>query len=70
MSTTHRLGFPRIGKKRQVKRALEAYGQATLSKQALIATGKALRAEKPSLLPALFEAFMTFTRQTHQTSPG
>jgi len=45
MSTTHRLGFPRISKKRQLKRALETYGQATLSPQQLTSTGKALRAE-------------------------
>jgi len=43
---------------------LEAYWQGTLSQQELIATGKALLAEKLSLLPALLEALMTFTLQT------
>jgi len=45
MSITHNLGFPRIGKKRQLKHALEAYWQGQLTQQQLIATGKALRAE-------------------------
>lgn len=45
MSITHSLGFPRIGKKRQLKRALEAYWQGKISQQELEATGKALRAE-------------------------
>jgi 5-methyltetrahydropteroyltriglutamate--homocysteine methyltransferase len=45
MSVTHNLGFPRIGKKRQLKRALEAYWQGSISQQELIATGKALREE-------------------------
>jgi 5-methyltetrahydropteroyltriglutamate--homocysteine methyltransferase len=45
MSTTHTLGFARIGKKRQLKRALEAYWQGHLSQDELIATGKTLRAE-------------------------
>lgn len=45
MSTTHTLGFARIGKKRQLKRALEAYWQGTLSQHELITIGKALRAE-------------------------
>jgi 5-methyltetrahydropteroyltriglutamate--homocysteine methyltransferase len=44
MSITHTLGFPRIGNKRQLKRALEAYWQGKISQQELETTGKSLRA--------------------------
>lgn len=45
MSTTHSLGFPRIGNKRQLKRALEQYWQGDITQAELEQTGKKLRAE-------------------------
>ncbi|MCT6699593.1 5-methyltetrahydropteroyltriglutamate--homocysteine S-methyltransferase [Rheinheimera sp. 4Y26] len=45
MSTTHSLGFPRIGNKRQLKRALEQYWQGDITQSELEQTGKKLRAE-------------------------
>lgn len=44
MATTHNLGFPRIGAKRELKFALEAYWKGETSRDALFATGAALRA--------------------------
>ena len=41
--TTHSLGYPRIGAKRELKKATEAYWQGKLSLEELLATGKALR---------------------------
>jgi len=41
--TTHSLGYPRIGAKRELKKATEAYWQGKLSLEDLLATGKALR---------------------------
>lgn len=43
MVTTHNLGFPRIGARRELKRALEGYWQGKLSEAELSETGKALR---------------------------
>ncbi|CAI3933224.1 Methionine synthase II (cobalamin-independent) (MetE) (PDB:1T7L) [Commensalibacter communis] len=43
MVTTHNLGFPRIGVKRELKFALEAYWNGSEPQEALIQTGKALR---------------------------
>ena len=40
---THSLGYPRIGDKRELKKATEAYWKGTLSLSELLATGKALR---------------------------
>tara|TARA_R110002126_G_scaffold10245_74_gene46754 strand:+ start:942 stop:3209 length:2268 start_codon:yes stop_codon:yes gene_type:complete len=40
---THNLGFPRIGRKRELKHALEAYWQGELSLQQLLETGSNLR---------------------------
>ena len=45
MVTTHSLGFPRIGAKRELKLAQEAYWQGVSARDALLATGVALRAE-------------------------
>lgn len=42
---THNLGFPRIGKKRELKRALEAYWQGDISEQELLTEGARLRSE-------------------------
>ncbi len=43
MAITHNLGFPRIGAKRELKFALEAYWKGESSKKELNAVGKALR---------------------------
>ena len=40
---THNLGFPRIGAKRELKRALEAYWQGDINQQQLLQTGAELR---------------------------
>ncbi|CAG4925655.1 5-methyltetrahydropteroyltriglutamate--homocysteine S-methyltransferase [Paraburkholderia gardini] len=44
MVTTHNLGFPRIGAKRELKFALETYWKGQSSRDELKATGKQLRA--------------------------
>ena len=44
MVTTHNLGFPRIGAKRELKFALESYWKGQSSREALRATGAELRA--------------------------
>lgn len=44
MATTHNLGFPRIGAKRELKFALETYWKGETSRDALLAAGAALRA--------------------------
>ncbi len=43
MVTTHNLGFPRIGAKRELKFALESYWQGKSSREELIALGAQLR---------------------------
>ncbi|MEM9160413.1 MAG: 5-methyltetrahydropteroyltriglutamate--homocysteine S-methyltransferase, partial [Verrucomicrobiota bacterium] len=40
---THNLGYPRIGEKRELKKATEAYWKGTLSSEELLAVGKSLR---------------------------
>lgn len=45
MLTTHSLGFPRIGNKRQLKHALEQYWQGQITQAELEQTGARLRAE-------------------------
>ncbi|MCU7876923.1 MAG: 5-methyltetrahydropteroyltriglutamate--homocysteine S-methyltransferase [Candidatus Thiodiazotropha sp. (ex Lucinoma borealis)] len=45
MATTHNLGFPRIGNKRQLKFALEAYWQGNIDLSALQSTAQQLRLE-------------------------
>ena len=45
MSYTHNLGFPRIGNKRQLKRALEQYWQGEISQDQLQQIGAQLRAD-------------------------
>jgi len=45
MVTTHNLGFPRIGARRELKFALEAFWQGQISADELHATGAKLRAE-------------------------
>ena len=44
MTISHTLGFPRIGRDRELKRALERYWRAECSEDELRETGKALRA--------------------------
>src|SRR5690606_13009216 len=43
MALTHNLGFPRIGKQRELKFALESYWQGTTPREALRATALELR---------------------------
>ncbi|MBW8192123.1 5-methyltetrahydropteroyltriglutamate--homocysteine S-methyltransferase [Neiella marina] len=43
MALSHNLGFPRVGAKRELKRALEAYWRGEQSKQTLEQTGSQLR---------------------------
>ena len=43
MVKTHNLGYPRIGERRELKRATEAYWKGQLSKAELLAIGKGLR---------------------------
>jgi len=43
MTTTHTLGFPRIGARRELKFALEAYWKGESSREALMRTGAQLR---------------------------
>ena len=45
MPTTHILGFPRIGDRRQLKFALEAYWRGASDRQALLDTSRTLRLE-------------------------
>ncbi|MGJ7456697.1 5-methyltetrahydropteroyltriglutamate--homocysteine S-methyltransferase [Halomonas sp. RA08-2] len=44
MSISHVVGYPRIGADRELKRAMEAYWQGALSREALEAVGRDLRA--------------------------
>ena len=44
MSTTHNLGFPRIGAQRELKRAVEAYWKGDIGRDELEQTGRTLRA--------------------------
>ncbi|MGP1717618.1 MAG: 5-methyltetrahydropteroyltriglutamate--homocysteine S-methyltransferase [Methylophilus sp.] len=53
MVTTHNLGFPRIGAKRELKFALEAYWKGQSSLEALKQTGKNLRASNWALQAGL-----------------
>jgi len=43
MVTTHNLGFPRIGKKRELKMAVESYWQGKSSQAELLGTAAELR---------------------------
>lgn len=45
MTIIHNLGFPRIGKKRELKSMLEAYWKKNETEEALLETGRNLRAE-------------------------
>lgn len=44
MALSHTLGFPRIGRDRELKKALEAYWQGELNEVGLQAVGRELRA--------------------------
>jgi len=44
MTIIHNLGFPRMGKQRELKRALESYWAGKASQEELLETGKQLRA--------------------------
>src|SRR5690606_12656921 len=43
MATTHNLGFPRIGKHRELKHALESYWHGRSTRDELLSCGAALR---------------------------
>ncbi|AOV18599.1 5-methyltetrahydropteroyltriglutamate--homocysteine S-methyltransferase [Acidihalobacter aeolianus] len=43
MTTTHNLGYPRIGPRRELKRALEAYWSGRIDREALLAEARAVR---------------------------
>ena len=45
MPLAHNLGFPRIGRNRELKKALEAYWKGDLDEARLLSTGRQLRAE-------------------------
>jgi 5-methyltetrahydropteroyltriglutamate--homocysteine methyltransferase len=45
MALSHSLGFPRIGRDRELQKALEAYGQGALDEAGLHSVGQRLRAE-------------------------
>ncbi|MFZ2289280.1 MAG: 5-methyltetrahydropteroyltriglutamate--homocysteine S-methyltransferase [Halopseudomonas yangmingensis] len=45
MALTHNLGFPRIGRDRELKKALEAYWKGDIDQAALLEVGRQLRAE-------------------------
>ncbi|MFC0116642.1 5-methyltetrahydropteroyltriglutamate--homocysteine S-methyltransferase [Pseudoalteromonas xiamenensis] len=49
MALIHNLGFPRIGKRRELKFAIEAYWEGKLSQQALLAKGYEIRKENWAL---------------------
>ncbi|MEJ2394383.1 MAG: 5-methyltetrahydropteroyltriglutamate--homocysteine S-methyltransferase [Candidatus Thiodiazotropha sp.] len=49
MATTHILGFPRIGDRRQLKFALESYWQGESQRQALLHTAQGLRLQNLQL---------------------
>ncbi|TMS65069.1 hypothetical protein, partial [Pseudoalteromonas sp. S1941] len=49
MALTHNLGFPRVGKKRELKFAVERYWSGDLTQDDLIAEGKRIRAENWAL---------------------
>lgn len=59
MALTHNLGFPRIGVKRELKKALEAYWAGQATSEALIDTGKQLRKRHWALQQAAGNAFVT-----------
>ena len=44
MALAHSLGFPRIGRDRELKKALEAYWTGKTDQDALLQTGRDLRA--------------------------
>ena len=45
MTTTHILGYPRIGANRELKRAQEAYWKGEIDQQALLAAGSQVRSK-------------------------
>jgi 5-methyltetrahydropteroyltriglutamate--homocysteine methyltransferase len=49
LAIAHNLGFPRIGPKREMKKAVEAYWKGELDQQGLMQTGQRLRAQNWAL---------------------
>ncbi|MGX9936302.1 5-methyltetrahydropteroyltriglutamate--homocysteine S-methyltransferase [Advenella kashmirensis] len=59
MALTHNLGFPRIGVKRELKKALEAYWAGQSTEDELIETGRQLRERHWAIQQAAGNAFVT-----------
>ena len=59
MALTHNLGFPRIGVKRELKKALEAYWAGQSTEAELIETGSQLRERHWAIQHAAGNAFVT-----------
>ncbi len=59
MALTHNLGFPRIGVKRELKKALEAYWAGQSNEQELTETGRQLRERHWAIQHAAGNAFVT-----------
>ncbi|MGO1766737.1 MAG: 5-methyltetrahydropteroyltriglutamate--homocysteine S-methyltransferase [Advenella sp.] len=59
MALTHNLGFPRIGVKRELKKALEAYWAGQSNEEELVETGKQLRERHWAIQHAAGNAFVT-----------
>lgn len=49
MTIAHSLGFPRIGRERQMKFAIESYWQGTINNETLLEKGRAIRQENWAL---------------------
>ena len=56
---THNLGFPRIGKKRELKTALEQYWQKKISKIDLLDQAKQIRQENQQIIIRQIIVFIT-----------
>lgn len=59
MALTHNLGFPRIGVKRELKKALEAYWAGQSTEEELIETGRQLRERHWAIQQAASNTFVT-----------
>ena len=59
MALTHNLGFPRIGVKRELKKALEAYWAGQSTEEELIETGRQLRERHWAIQQAAGNTFVT-----------
>ena len=46
MITVHNLGYPRIGRNREMKFAIEGYWKGRIDKEALLATARTVREDR------------------------